>query len=103
MTQSKLKLVRNTDSEGVSLAIQNKGVNVGVLKHAPKHALQVKTPTKAPQFKIISKQVSASQLKTTKLINPTSKIVTITTNVTNATNATVATTPTTTPVKTKVI
>lgn len=45
MTQSKLKLVKNNDNEGVSLAIQKKGgANVGVLKHAPKHS-----PSPSPQ------------------------------------------------------
>lgn len=36
MSQSKLQLVKNIDNEGVSLAVQRKGVNVGVLQHAPK-------------------------------------------------------------------
>lgn len=37
LTQSKLKLVRNdgTPAGGVSLALQKKGVNIGLLKHGP--------------------------------------------------------------------
>ncbi|CAH0557349.1 unnamed protein product [Brassicogethes aeneus] len=94
MTQSKLKLVKNTDTEGVSLAIQNKAGVVGVLKHAPKQIVNVKTPTKVSHFKIVSKQVSSTSpaIKTTKLISPISKP-------TNANVQSVTTTPTTPKVK----
>ncbi|CAH1977659.1 unnamed protein product [Acanthoscelides obtectus] len=37
LMQSKLKLVKNTEDHGVSLAVQKKGVSLGVLKHTPKH------------------------------------------------------------------
>ncbi|KAJ8975229.1 hypothetical protein NQ317_014658 [Molorchus minor] len=66
LTQSKLKLVKNTDDEGVSLALQKKGVNVGVLKHLPKQALpQTKPPLKATitGVKIVNKQVNAKEPK----------------------------------------
>lgn len=38
MSQSKLQLVKNTSNDGVSLAIQRKGVNIGVLQHQPKQS-----------------------------------------------------------------
>ncbi|XP_044750195.1 death-inducer obliterator 1 isoform X2 [Coccinella septempunctata] len=37
LTQSKLKLVKNTEDQGVSLEVRKKGVKVGALKHLPKH------------------------------------------------------------------
>ncbi|KAJ8953861.1 hypothetical protein NQ314_007201, partial [Rhamnusium bicolor] len=78
-TQSKLKLVKNSDNEGVSLAVQKKGVNLGVLKHTPKHPQQqVKTPLKATvtAIKFVNKQLNSKEPKT-KLIQaqPISKPV----------------------------
>lgn len=69
LTQSKLKLVKNTTNDGVSLAVQKKGVNVGVLQHAPKsqqqHAdkkqQQVKQVTTAQPLKVISKKIPLQQ------------------------------------------
>ena len=47
MSQSKLQLVKNIENEGVSLAVQRKGVNVGVLQHAPKQHINLpKIPKK---------------------------------------------------------
>ncbi|KRT83205.1 PHD finger motif containing protein [Oryctes borbonicus] len=37
MSQSKLQLIKNSSNDGVSLAIQRKEVNIGVLQHQPKH------------------------------------------------------------------
>lgn len=59
MTQSKLKLVKNNDNEGVSLAVQKKGVSLGVLKHGPKHA----SPSPSPQPQNSPKQQQSQQLK----------------------------------------
>lgn len=67
LTQSKLKLVNNTANNGVSLAVQKKGVNIGVLQHSPKSQpqqtekkQQQKQPT-TPSSKIISKKVPQLQ------------------------------------------
>ncbi|XP_018574106.1 death-inducer obliterator 1-like isoform X2 [Anoplophora glabripennis] len=71
-TQSRLKLVKNTDNEGVSLAVQKKGVSLGILKHSPKPPQQqLKPPLKATVtgIKIISKQINTKEPKT-KLIQP---------------------------------
>lgn len=71
-TQSKLKLVKNTDNEGVSLAVQKKGISLGILKHSPKTVhQQLKPPLKATVtgIKIISKQINTKEPKT-KLIQP---------------------------------
>ncbi|KAI4464945.1 transcription factor s-ii zinc finger domain-containing protein [Holotrichia oblita] len=74
MSQSKLQLVKNTSNDGVSLAIQRKGVNIGILHHQPKHQQQIDSSKQHKKFtglKIISKQVpSTNQPKQTKLINP---------------------------------
>ncbi|KAK9744164.1 Transcription factor S-II (TFIIS), central domain [Popillia japonica] len=74
MSQSKLQLVKNTSNDGVSLAIQRKGVNIGILHHQPKNQQQIdstKQHKKITGLKIISKQVSSTnQPKQTKLINP---------------------------------
>lgn len=59
MTQSKLKLVKNNDNEGVSLAVQKKGINVGVLKHAPKNAPH----SPSPQPEVSPKPQQSQQLK----------------------------------------
>ncbi|XP_057670798.1 uncharacterized protein LOC130902588 isoform X2 [Diorhabda carinulata] len=41
LSQTKLKLVKNSNNQGVSLAVQKKGgINVGVMKHSPKHQQQ---------------------------------------------------------------
>lgn len=55
MTQSKLKLVKNTANEGVSLAVHRKGVNIGVLNHAPKQgqSQQHKVPLKVSDLKFV--------------------------------------------------
>nr|CAI5865175.1 unnamed protein product [Callosobruchus analis] len=90
LMQSKLKLVKNVDDHGVSLAVQKKGVNLGVLKHAPKHgqpALQEqqqqqsqqqasqtsnKTPLKLniTSIKLVSKASPTLKEAKTKLIQP---------------------------------
>lgn len=59
LTQSKLKLIKNNDNEGVSLAVQKKGINVGVLKHAPKHSSQ--SPSPQPQHSPQPQQSAKSQ------------------------------------------
>lgn len=67
-----MKFVKNTDNEGVSIAVQKKGINLGILKHSPKTVQQQpKLPLKATVtgIKIISKQVSMKEPKT-KLIQP---------------------------------
>lgn len=46
-----MKLVKINDNDGVSLAVQKKGMNVGVLKHAPKHASQSPSPSPQPSPK----------------------------------------------------
>lgn len=71
MTQSKLKLVKNTANNGVSLAVQKKGVNIGVLQHSPKAQPQQQTEKKqqppqqkqtaTPSSKIISKKLPQPQ------------------------------------------
>ncbi|XP_050497701.1 death-inducer obliterator 1 isoform X2 [Diabrotica virgifera virgifera] len=50
LAQTKLKLVKNTTDHGVSLAVQKKGVSVGIIKHSPKQQQlhqQVKSALKA--------------------------------------------------------
>ncbi|CAG9854881.1 unnamed protein product [Phyllotreta striolata] len=50
LTQTKLKLVKNANNHGVSLAVQKKGgVNVGIIRHSPKQQQhqQVKSVLKA--------------------------------------------------------
>lgn len=42
MTQSKLQLVKNTSGKGVALAVNKKGVQVGVLPHTQKSVSQIK-------------------------------------------------------------
>ncbi|XP_030765439.1 death-inducer obliterator 1 isoform X2 [Sitophilus oryzae] len=59
-TQSKLKFIKNPNNDGVSLAVQQKGVNIGVLKHAPKHISQpgqqqLETPKTVKVIKIYHK------------------------------------------------
>lgn len=66
LNQSKLKIVKNTDNDGVSLAVQKKGVNVGVLKHSPKQSPQQPLQAKITSYKILNKQSSPK----TKLIQP---------------------------------
>lgn len=71
-TQSKLKLVKNTDNEGLSVAVQKKGISLGILKHSPKTVQQQPKPPLKPTvagIKIISKQVNIKEPKT-KLIQP---------------------------------
>lgn len=58
MTQSKLKLVKNNDNEGVSIAVQKKGTNIGILKHAPKDPSH--SPSQQPQH---SPKLQNQQLK----------------------------------------
>ncbi|GJQ67593.1 hypothetical protein Trydic_g8399 [Trypoxylus dichotomus] len=73
MSQSKLQLVKNTSNDGVSLAIQRKGINIGVLHHQPKHQGQTESNRlhkKITGLKIISKVPSSNQQKQTKLIQP---------------------------------
>ncbi|XP_074031171.1 uncharacterized protein isoform X2 [Leptinotarsa decemlineata] len=77
LTQSRLKLVKNVNNHGVSLAIQKKGVSVGVLAHSPKHPTPQQQQTKAilkatiTGIKPLPSQDSSKpkeQVKTTKLI-----------------------------------
>ncbi|KAG5896281.1 hypothetical protein JTB14_033575 [Gonioctena quinquepunctata] len=76
LTQSRLKLVKNPNNHGISLAIQKKGVNVGVLPHSPKHpqpSTQPKTPLKATIMGIrlpSNKQQLLKEPSKTKLIPP---------------------------------
>lgn len=67
LTQSKLKIIKNTGNQGVSLAVQKKGVNVGVLPHLPKAqsnnkpvilnaSVKNKQGTPIPGLKLVSKQ-----------------------------------------------
>ncbi|XP_060518841.1 uncharacterized protein LOC132697387 isoform X2 [Cylas formicarius] len=58
LSQSKLKFVKNANNEGVSLAIQQKGINIGVLKHAPKH------------------QTPEQQIRSFKIVKPGNKEIT---------------------------
>ncbi|KAL1497120.1 hypothetical protein ABEB36_008130 [Hypothenemus hampei] len=80
LSQSKLKIVKNQHNEGVSLAVQKKGVNVGVMAHAPKHQpitpKSGKIPQKDSKIKLIhaqpmpqmSKMKEQQQLATPKKI-----------------------------------
>lgn len=62
MTQSKLKIIKNNDNEGLSLAVQKKGVNVGVLKHGPRHASESPSPQPIQQStKSQNQQAKSSQ------------------------------------------
>nr|CAH7749396.1 unnamed protein product [Callosobruchus chinensis] len=67
MMQSKLKLVKNVNDHGVSLAVQKKGVNLGVLKHAPKHAQPAQQEQQQAQ-----QQASQGSNKTPLKLNITS-------------------------------
>ncbi|KAJ8913501.1 hypothetical protein NQ315_017051 [Exocentrus adspersus] len=74
LTQSKLKLVKNSDNHGVSLALQKKGANLGILKHSPKHPNpnqqhEKSKPLKVTGVKILNKGAQAKEIKT-KLIQP---------------------------------
>lgn len=64
--------MKNNDNEGVSLAVQKKGINVGVLKHAPKHNSNSPSPQPQRSPKPQNQQVKQA-LKATvvsgKLIN----------------------------------
>ncbi|KAL3281806.1 hypothetical protein HHI36_005007 [Cryptolaemus montrouzieri] len=51
LTQSKLKIVKNTEDHGVSLEVRKRGLKVGVLKHMPKHDESLKTEIKSPSVK----------------------------------------------------
>lgn len=42
MAQSKLQLVKNPSGKGVALAVNRKGVQVGVLPHSPKPSPQIR-------------------------------------------------------------
>lgn len=79
MTQSKLKLVKNPAGEGVSLAVQRKGVPIGLLHHAPKGSgaqPQAKTTQiikkGGQKFQVITKHVQSGPggNKQIKLIQP---------------------------------
>lgn len=59
MAQSKLQLIKNASNEGVSLAIQRKGVNIGILHHQPKQQQQTDSNK-------LQKKVSKS---TTKIVS----------------------------------
>ncbi|XP_025831457.1 uncharacterized protein LOC108740585 [Agrilus planipennis] len=79
LSQSKLKLVRNVSNEGVSLAIQRRGVNIGLLNHSPKAQQNQQQFTISqrnrnvvktiPHFKIVRKQKPLVESRT-KLIQP---------------------------------
>ncbi|XP_050307605.1 death-inducer obliterator 1 isoform X2 [Anthonomus grandis grandis] len=71
LTQSKLKLIKNPNNTGVSLAVQQKGVSIGVLKHAPKHPPEQlnQTPTKPKVIKIYQKESGPRDSKV-KMIQP---------------------------------
>lgn len=64
--------MKNNDNEGVSLAVQKKGVNVGVLKHAPKHDSNSSSPqpqrSPKPQTQQV-KQALKATVMSGKLIN----------------------------------
>ncbi|XP_066147349.1 death-inducer obliterator 1 isoform X2 [Euwallacea fornicatus] len=71
LTQSKLKLVKNSNNDGVSVAVQQRGVNVGIMAHAPKHSPQSSSTPK--RFKIITithNKDSAPKDSKIKLIQP---------------------------------
>lgn len=50
LTQSKLKLVKNSDDKGVSLEVRKRGVKVGAIKHLPKSE-DSPTENKSPAVK----------------------------------------------------
>jgi len=68
-TQSKLKLVKNSHNTGVSLAVQQKGVNIGVMKHAPKNSPQSSPQLATPKgAKIIKLSQTIKETPKVKLI-----------------------------------
>lgn len=68
-TQSKLKLVKNSNNPGVSLAVQQKGVNIGVMKHAPKNSPQSSPQLATPKgAKIIKLSQTIKETPKVKLI-----------------------------------
>ncbi|XP_076253902.1 protein partner of snf isoform X1 [Rhynchophorus ferrugineus] len=73
LTQSKLKVIKNPNNEGVSLAVQQKGVNIGVLKHLPKHPPQANQQGQVQKtvkvIKIYQKDPNVKESKI-KLIQP---------------------------------
>ncbi|XP_017775816.1 PREDICTED: death-inducer obliterator 1-like [Nicrophorus vespilloides] len=83
-TQSKLRLVKNTSNEGVSLAIHKKGVNIGVLQHSPKEPQEILNSKQTPKkpglnitgLKIISKQVTVGAIQSKIKVVPASPITT---------------------------
>ncbi|ERL86208.1 hypothetical protein D910_03619, partial [Dendroctonus ponderosae] len=73
LSQSKLKLVKNANNEGVSLAVQQKGVNIGVMAHSPKRSSQTNQEQGTPKVtKLMKVTPKTSVVKDSKikLINP---------------------------------
>lgn len=68
LTQSKLKIVKNKEDHGVSLAVQSKGLKIGTLKHSPK-TITTKTTS------LVSTEKPSPQQKMIKLISPKPQIV----------------------------
>ncbi|KAK9888802.1 hypothetical protein WA026_001025 [Henosepilachna vigintioctopunctata] len=74
LTQSKLKIVKNEENQGVSLEVRQKGVKVGILKHLPKHEenTTLKSDSKSPSVKPTG--IKSEPVQTQKFYGKTASI-----------------------------